>query len=206
MEPRFFVQFKTIGVCVIFWSCVIVPSVALAQNGCRSGASALANAYVRANPMYAYFFGDIESYVANNRKHFGTSGDSIRCARALSNALVRGATKNYDPSDLRRQRELNARLGSMGISPGISQPTASQQLYTMGLQFARLARVLPPAANGDYRPLHTPTTELEQMQLFGAFPRGAEERKMMAQLRPGLAKKALHPLPALFAGRIPVPI
>jgi hypothetical protein len=36
------------------------------------------------------------------------------------------------------------------------------------MQLSRLARVLPPAASGNYQPLYTPTNELEQMQIFAA--------------------------------------
>ena len=147
---------------------LVVPSAALAETGCRTGGEALANAFVRVNPFYTYYFGSLESYVANNRAHFQNGGDSIRCAAALSQAFLGESMQLYDPDDLRRQNELNARLGSMGISPGPQQPTLSQQLYGISMQLSRLVRVLPPAAAGNYEPLYTPTNELEQMQLFAA--------------------------------------
>jgi len=145
-----------------------LSSAVIAEEGCRTGAVALGNAFIRSNAIYAYYFGTLESYVARERVHFVQGGDSIRCAKALSQALLKGAIRNYDPNALRRKEELNARLGAMGISPGPAQPSASQQLYTMALQLDRLARVLPPAAAGDYEPLRRPTTELEQMQMFSA--------------------------------------
>lgn len=69
METRFFAQFKTIGVGTLFCLCVSAPSMVLAENGCRGGASPLANAFVRANPMYAYFFGDIEKQKRGQFSH-----------------------------------------------------------------------------------------------------------------------------------------
>ena len=142
--------------------------VAYAEPVCRTGGQALADVFVRANPTYAWFIGSLESYVSNNRAHFRVGGDSVRCAAALSQAFLGQAMGMYDPNDLRRRSELGTRLGTMGISPGPQHPTASQQLYGLSMQLSRLARVLPPAAIGDYEPLHTPTNELEQMQMFAA--------------------------------------
>ena len=167
MKTRFLIQGKMCGILFPFLFCLISPSVAVGQpDYCRTGADALANVYVRANPVYALFFGGVEPYVADNREHFVAGGDSILCAQALSQALISGAIQNYDPEALNRQRELNTRLGSMGISSGPVQATAGQQLLSMSLQFARLARVLPPAANGNYIPFNTPSTDLEQMQMY----------------------------------------
>jgi hypothetical protein len=148
--------------------CFAAQPAAYAEPACRTGGKALADAFVLANPLSAYFFGSLEAYVANNTHHFRAGGDAIRCANALARAFLGSAVQLYDPSDLRRQQELNARLGSMGISPGPQQPTASNQLYGISMQLSRLARVLPPAAAGDYGPLYTPTNELEQMQLAAA--------------------------------------
>jgi len=144
------------------------PLPATADSGCGTGGDALANAYARANPVSAYYFGNVESYVSTNRAHFQQGADAIRCATALSQAFLNGAVQVYDPNDLQRRADLNAQLGSMGISPGPQQPTLSQQLYGISMQLSRLARVLPAAAAGNYEPLYTPTNELEQMQLFAA--------------------------------------
>lgn len=141
---------------------------AVAEPGCRNGAAPLGNAYVRVNPMYAFHYGSLESYVASNASQFVEGADAIRCAWALSAALMRGSVQAYDPADLRRQQELNARMGTLGMSPGAQQPTTSQQLYMMAQGLARLARTLPAAALGDFGPLHTPTTEMEQLQIFAA--------------------------------------
>lgn len=145
---------------------LFVSTTAFAEKGCSTGASALGNVFVRANPIYAYYFGSLESYVKSNREHFVTGGDSILCAQALSSALLKKSISSYDPNALRRKQELDARLGGMGISPGAAQQSPSQQLYAAGLQLQRLARVLPPAANGNYNPLYTPTNELEQLQML----------------------------------------
>lgn len=138
------------------------------SSGCETGAAAIGNAYIRANYLYAMFFGDLESYVAENRSHFAPDGDAIRCARVLSQGLMAGAVQSYDPSWQRTQDNLNARLGAMGLSPGPATASPSAQLYTAAQQLSRLARVLPAAAQGNFDPLHTPTTEMEQMQLFAA--------------------------------------
>ena len=165
---RRYCLYNRIGILVVFILFFLTaPIEILAAGGCRTGASALGNAFVRVNPIYAYFYGSLESYVEENREHFVAGGDSILCARVLSQALMSGAIKSYDHDDFRRQRELDAKMSAMGLSPGPYQPTASQRLYTMALQLNRLIRVLPPAANGNYKPLYTPTTELEQMQIFG---------------------------------------
>jgi len=125
----------------------------------------LADAYVLANPMYSYFLGELEPYLADHSEHFGANGDSVRCAAALARSFLGSAIQLYDPSDLSRREELNAQLGVMGISPGQQESSPSSQLYGVSLQLSRLARVLPAAAAGDYGPLQTPTNELEQMQL-----------------------------------------
>jgi len=159
-------------VIVILLLILSVPFLAVAEESCRTGASALANAYVRLNPIYAYMYGDLESYVASNQIHFVSGGDSIRCAQALSRALMSEAIQSFDPNAardaIRRKQELDTKLGLLGIQPGYtpSAPTISQYLYGLALQFDRLARVLPPAANGDYAPLYTPTNQIEQLQIF----------------------------------------
>lgn len=157
---------KTVRLLTALYLSFLVCSVAYSESGCRTGGTALADVFVRANPIYAYFIGSIESYVTNNQMHFRSGGDSVRCAAALSQAFLGQAIGMYDPNDLRRRDELNARMGTIGISPGPQQPTASQQLYGLSMQLSRLARVLPPAADGNYEPLFTPTNELEQMQFF----------------------------------------
>lgn len=133
---------------------------------CRTGAVALGNAHIRANPMYAMFFGELESYVDQNRAHFVTDGDAIRCARVLSQALVTGGHRAYDPNWERSQSALRSGMASVGMSPGSYEASPSAQLYAMGQQISWLARVLPSAAAGNYGPMRTPTTEEEQMRIF----------------------------------------
>ena len=168
---------------------LIAPVAASAEPACRTGGVALANAYVRVNPINAYYFGSLESYVSENRQHFQRGGDAIRCAMALARAFLDSAIQVHDPNDLRRQRELNAEMGAMGIDPGPPQATPSQQLYAISTQLSRLARVLPPAADGNYQPLYTPTNELEQMQLFAGqmfqmFMQDPSMAAIMAQIEP----------------------
>lgn len=158
--------FRRFAAIVIASGIVLAAACAQAQNGCQTGADAMANAYVRSNGIYALYFGDLESYVAENRAHFAENGDAIRCAWAMSAALLRGAVQSYDPNALRRQQELNAQLGAMGISPGAAQPNASMMFYEMGQQIAWLADVLPAASRGNYGPLHTPVTETQRMKAF----------------------------------------
>jgi hypothetical protein len=148
------------------------PPPAMAQTGCQTGAVALANAYVHLNPFYAIFYGDLQSYVASNRPSFVANGDAVRCAHALAQALMTGALATYDANAvqdaIRTRQAVDAQLGALGISP-ISSPqalTPSEELYFLALRFDRLARVLPPTAAGDYGPLHTPTTQLEQLEMF----------------------------------------
>ena len=148
--------------------CVALPAVA--DNGCRTGGRALADVWVLANPFYSQLLelDSLESYVSKNKSHFREGGDSIRCATELSKAILISALKAYDPNDIRRQQELNAKLGSLGITPSPQEPSVSTQLYMTSVQLARLARVLPAAADDDYEPLRTPADEMEQLQMFAA--------------------------------------
>ena len=186
------INFKLIlGVVAALWVFLLTPLTASAEPGCRNGAGALGNAYVRLNPLYALYYGSLESYVAENRQHFTAGSDAVRCARALSQATLAGAIQAYDPEDLRRQQELNTRFQSMGMNPGAPQASPATQFYMMGLTFARLARVLPPAAAGNYQPLHTPTTELEQQQIFaGQLLQSMMDRATLESIRPLIEQSA----------------
>jgi len=178
---------------------VVAASACLAMQahaqelGCRTGANALADAYVLLNPIYSHIFGDLESYVAENREHFREGGDAIRCATALSSAVLGASLQLYDPSDRVRRDELNAQLGAMGISPGQQESTSSTELYGVSMRLSRLARSLPAAANGDYEPLWTPTNELEQLQIAAEqmlrvlLPQMAD---VMAQIEPQIRELA----------------
>jgi hypothetical protein len=142
-----------------------------AQTGCQTGAPALADAYIRLNPMYAYFFGDLESYVEENAEHFGVNGDAVRCAKALSQALQNEALQSFNPNEVRetmdRKQALDAQLGLMGINPDPSpaEPTLSSTLYDLSMRMSRLARILPLTADGDLDSLQNPANELERMQI-----------------------------------------
>jgi hypothetical protein len=137
-----------------------------ADNGCRTGGTALAYAYVFSNPVYSLFYGSLDEHIAKNYEHFRSNGDSVRCAAALSQAFLAAGLRVYDPNDLRRRAELNTRIEGLGIPSGPQEPTLSSQLYGISLQLARLARALPAAADGDFTPYYTPTNEIEQMQMF----------------------------------------
>ena len=129
------------------------------SNGCRTGGEFLAQAYVRSNPMYAWYFGDLESYVATNRSHFGQGGDAARCAEALAQAALAGGVQSFDPTALQRQQELNTRLGTLGISPGQSYPMQSDMLVAMAQHFAWLATILPAMAQGNPQLFRNPQVE-----------------------------------------------
>jgi hypothetical protein len=138
-----------------------------ADNGCRTGGAALADAYVLANPVYSLFFGSLKSYLAaNNKEHFRQLGDSVRCATALSRAFLGSAVELYNPNELRRQQELKIRLREMGVLTGKDQPTEAGQLYAISVQLSRIVRVLPAATDGNYEPLRAQINELEQWQMF----------------------------------------
>lgn len=141
----------------------------VAQNHpCSSGAVPLANAYVRSNPIYSMFYGDLSTYLPSNSGHFQTNGDAIQCARIMANALLQRSVSSYDPQALQRSHEMRVKLETIGISAGPRAATASEMLLQLGMQLQRLARVLPAAALGDYGPYYTPTNEIEEMQLFAA--------------------------------------
>lgn len=144
---------------------LVFANIARAE-GCRTGAVAIANAYVRMSPIIAYYFGSIEDYVRQNRSHFVTGGDAVVCAARMAQALAQGAIQSYDPQFQQRRDELNAELGAMGISPGQQYASPSQQIYAMARQLDKLAYALPYAADGNYGPLWTPRDQLEEMQIF----------------------------------------
>jgi len=179
---------RSLGAALAASACLGLQAYAQ-DSGCRTGGTALADVYVLANPIYSHFIGELEPYVANNREHFATNGDAVRCAAALSRAFLGSAVQLYDPNDLRRQQELNAQLGAMGISPGPQESTPSSQLYGAAMRLARLARVLPAAAEGNYEPFWTPINELEQMQILAEqvlrmFLRDPGMAEIMAQVEP----------------------
>jgi hypothetical protein len=139
---------------------------AVATTGCRTGGNAAANAYVHMNPIYAVFYGSLQSYVHENQALFTEGSDAVRCLAALSQAAMSAAVQVYDPHEMQRRDAINAQLGSLGISPGPAQPSPASELYTMSVQLARLARTMPAAANGNFGPYYTPTNDLESMQIF----------------------------------------
>ena len=171
---------------------LVMALPAFAQTGCQTGASALANAYVRANPIYALFFGDLESFVAENSAQFAEGSNTVRCARAMSQALKSGAINSYDPNALRQQQKLNADLGSIGISPGSPMPNASAMLYAMSQQMKWLSNVLPPAAAGNYGPLRTPATQEQAFaaQMFPILLQDPTVRQAFLQQEPLIRQSA----------------
>lgn len=167
--------------CIVAISCLALFLVAgttsaVAQaandNGCRTGGTALADAYILMNPMYAYFYGDLESYLEANSEHFQVNGDAIRCATALSNAFANTAFAVFDPKEAQEQQamrdHLNMELGKVGLSPdqGPVEPTLSTQYMNVSAKLARMARALPAAAEGDLEPLATPANDFDGMQIW----------------------------------------
>lgn len=164
---------------------LVIPTPTYAQdNGCRTGGSALANAYVRVHPLYARIFGDLASYVASNREHFVEDGDAIRCARLMSQALLNSAFQAYDPNELQRRNELNARIGAMGISPGPQSASPSAMFYEMAGQMSRLATALPRAAQGGPLQGHLTQEQAFAIQLLEMLLQGPDMRGIMDQIEP----------------------
>lgn len=142
------------------------PAVA-EDSGCATGAEALADAYVRTNPVYAYYLGDLELYVALNPQHFVPGGDAVRCAHALAQALVKGEIQGHAaPDALRRRQKLDSQLDTMGIAPAPSEgATDALQFAALSLQIEHLARVLPRVARGDYEALLTASNQIEEQRM-----------------------------------------
>ena len=164
------------------------PSTGFAA-GCQTGAEALANAYLRFNPIFAHYFGDLESYVSQNRSHFVSDGDAVVCASRAAQAWAQGAFNNFDPGDRARRDRINAELGTMGISPGESYSSPAADLYFAARQMDKMAYALPYAANGNYQPMYQPRNEIEQMQilamqLFAQLIRDPSIAYTFEQLRP----------------------
>ena len=145
--------------------------------------------------VYAYFLGDLESYATTN-EHFYANGDAIRCAMALSDALMGAAVQLYDPDAWRRQQWIDLELRRRGIQPRPAPPTQSDTLVFAVLRLSRLARVLPAAAAGNYQPLYESFNQLEQAdivagQLFKLLPQLEPNFDVaMAQVKPLILEAA----------------
>ncbi|UCE90211.1 MAG: hypothetical protein JSW10_05175 [Pseudomonadota bacterium] len=163
-------RYRIFSAPAVLFACLLAMPAAADDNGCATGAGALADAYVRTDPVYAYFFGDLELYVALNHTHFASGGDAVRCAHALAQALVKGNIQGHTaPDALRRRQDLDKRLDAMGIAPAPGQgTTAALQFATMSLQIERLARVLPRIAGGDYEVLLNAANQIEEQRMVVA--------------------------------------
>jgi len=139
-----------------------------AEPACRNGGAYIANAFTRANPLYAMYYGDLPSYLRANQAHFGEGSDAVRCAAALSRAFMSDSIRLYDPADAQRKQLLDARMAQLGIGskPGSQQPSMSSILFMMSISMGRMARNLPAAAQGDFGPWFTPMNDFESMQIM----------------------------------------
>jgi len=140
--------------------------IAAAQEpACRTGAQAMADAYILANPVYMSFFSvTLEQYVADNRAHFVEGADAIRCAAAVARAVLVESFQLYDPTEQQRRDWVDAQMAEMGLpQSGQSHdpPSASTQLYMLSEQLSRLTRTLPAAAVGDWGPFQTPQNDAD---------------------------------------------
>ena len=164
------------------------------ESGCRTGGTAIAEAYLRSNPLYAAP-GEFEAYVRNNRQHFAENSDAIRCAQALARFFMGEAARLYDPSERGRRDQLNAQLGLLGLSPEPQQSTASSETYYASMRLTWLARGLPGAALGDYTDLNTPANEYEELLLLAlrtlrTLLQDPEMRQILQQVAPSLHELA----------------
>ena len=73
-----------IRVSIVLLSLSVASIGAAQKSGCVSGAATMAEAYVRASPVYSVLFTDLRSFIAENREHFVAGGDAVRCADALT--------------------------------------------------------------------------------------------------------------------------
>ena len=135
------------------------------NNGCATGGQAIADVYFYSDPMYALFFGDhLTAYVEQNAGHFRAGGDAVRCASALAIAYMQQAVRLYDPTDDQRRQQLENDLAKIGIPSGPADPSPSAQYLFLSMRLTKLARGLPAAAEGNFGPLRTPTSEIELLQ------------------------------------------
>jgi len=166
-----------------------------AQSPCQSGAAYAANAYIRFNPLYEVYFGDLKSYITANGAHFRAGSDAVKCLSALSDAYRQHSHQLYDPADVARKVEIDRDLARHGISSGAPQPSASSLAYGMSTQLAQLARGLPSAANGNFGPLVIPTNKQERTQylarqLFPLITQNPTVREVFAALEPLIREAA----------------
>lgn len=124
---------------------ICASPTAIAENGCRTGGKVLANAVIRSYAEYAFFYGDLKSYISNNKGHFILQGDSIKCAKSLASALMNQAVIHYDKAALQRKRELDSQLGKF------TSGTPSQLFQATSQQINNLIPVFTKIASGGYR-------------------------------------------------------
>lgn len=166
-----------------------------AGGGCQTGAEAIANAYVRSNPLFAYYFGSLESYVDENRRHFVDGADAIVCAKRLAQAFAKGSIPMYSRKDQIRREQLNSQIGQLGISPQQSKSSPAADMFLISQRLNKLAYALPHAARGNYDPLYLPRNEIEQAevyshQLLGMLLRDPSIASVLETVRPTMVELA----------------
>lgn len=161
------------------------------EPACRTGGPFLAEAAVRSNPLFEAIEGSFAEYVAANASHFGVNGDAVKCARAMSAALIASAAQVFDPGEVQIRDHVRRQMEAQGLSAGPQQATLSEQYFALAMQMNRLARGLPALAAGDMRPYATPTNQLEELHVF------AENMLRMLMADPNVRQAIMAQLPLL---------
>jgi len=145
------------------------------EPACRTGGPFLAEAAVRSNPLFEAIEG----------------GDAVKCARAMSAALIASAAQVFDPGEVQIRDHVRRQMEAQGLSAGPQQATLSEQYFALAIQMNRLARGLPALAAGDMRPYATPTNQLEELHVF------AENMLRMLMADPNVRQAIMAQLPLL---------
>lgn len=138
---------------------------------------ALAHAYVLALPLFeAPSFLKIATetlrvFVPQQAAYFRQDGESIRCARALSRAIIGRIVDIYDPRDTQSAAEVAMRTGLPDFADKVARDMQAplSEMVHLAVELQWLSDVLPPMVNGDTVPYKT-TGSIFRQQLRQAIP------------------------------------
>ena len=139
---------------------------ATAQACDESSSRLVAQVYVLANPV-AGRENEIVSLMQQYPNYFRDHGGVIRCMQRLGNALIGSGLAHYqqyagNPAQQAYGGQLPEGLQHLPGEVDDSLRSYGSDMFAMGQEFLWLARVLPPAAQGNYGPYNRTGTDTRQ--------------------------------------------
>jgi hypothetical protein len=142
---------------------VSTPRPSTPTVGCQdTSARFAARAYVLSIPLMGQEK-ELIALMERNANEFAVGGGTIRCMNVLGNALIAGALGQFGQfrSYSAQERFGNMMPAELAHLPGQvddSLQSYGSDAFAMGQELVWLARVLPPAAQGDYGPYNAAGT------------------------------------------------